>query len=94
MISVERHCAVNTSVPQRHRCPEFQPTVCHGYQPFVVERFGRLDCVVNNAGAGGKWGPIAETSVEGFNQSIALLLGGTFLGIKFALPLMQGGGTE
>jgi len=60
---------------------------------FVVERFGRLDCVVNNAGAGGKWGPIAETSVEDFNQSIALLLGGTFLGIKFSLPLMQGGGT-
>ena len=42
--------------------------------------FGRIDCVVNNAGAGGEGGPIAETSVEGFNQHIALLLGGTFLG--------------
>jgi 3alpha(or 20beta)-hydroxysteroid dehydrogenase len=46
-----------------------------------VERFGKLDCVVNNAGVGGEGGPIAETSVEGFNQSIVLLLGGTFFGI-------------
>ena len=49
--------------------------------------------MVNNAGAGGEWRPIAETSVEGFNQSIALLLGGTFLGIKYAVPRMQSGGT-
>ena len=60
---------------------------------FVVKEFGRLDCVVNNAGVGGEGGPIAGTSVEGFNQSIALLLGGTFLGIKYAVPLMQTGGT-
>ena len=40
---------------------------------FVVERFGKLDCVVNNAGAGGEGGPIAETSVEGFDRTIALL---------------------
>jgi NAD(P)-dependent dehydrogenase (short-subunit alcohol dehydrogenase family) len=58
---------------------------------FVVERFGRLDCVVNNAGVGGEGGPIAGTSVEGFNESIALLLGGTFLGIKYALPHMESG---
>ena len=60
---------------------------------FTVQRFGRLDCVVNNAGVGGEGGPIAGTSVEGFNKSIALLLGGTFLGIKYAVPLMQSGGT-
>ena len=60
---------------------------------FCVERFGKLDCVVNNAGVGGEGGPIADTSVEGFNKSIALLLGGTFLGIKYAVPLMQTGGT-
>jgi 3alpha(or 20beta)-hydroxysteroid dehydrogenase len=35
---------------------------------FAAERFGRLDCVVNNAGAGGEGGPIAETSVEGFDR--------------------------
>jgi NAD(P)-dependent dehydrogenase (short-subunit alcohol dehydrogenase family) len=56
------------------------------YVKFAVERFGRLDCVVNNAGVGGEGGPIAGTSVEGLNKSIALLLGGTFLGIKYAVP--------
>jgi NAD(P)-dependent dehydrogenase (short-subunit alcohol dehydrogenase family) len=38
-------------------------------------------------------GPIAGTSVEGFDRSIGLRLGGTFLGIKYAVPLMQTGGT-
>jgi NAD(P)-dependent dehydrogenase (short-subunit alcohol dehydrogenase family) len=59
----------------------------------TVERFGRLDSVVNNAGVGGEGGPIAGTSVEGFDKSIALLLGGTFFGIKYAVPLMQTCGT-
>jgi NAD(P)-dependent dehydrogenase (short-subunit alcohol dehydrogenase family) len=60
---------------------------------FAVGRFGRLDCVVNNAGAGGEGGPIAETSVEGFDRSIALLLRGTFLGIKYGVPRLQSSGT-
>jgi len=58
---------------------------------FAVQRFGRLDCVVNNAGTGGVRGPIAEIPVEGFDQSIALLLRGPFLGIKYAVPHMKGG---
>jgi NAD(P)-dependent dehydrogenase (short-subunit alcohol dehydrogenase family) len=60
---------------------------------FAVERFGRLDCVVNNAGAGGEGEPVAQTSVEDFDRSIALLLRGPFLGIKYAVPRMQSGGT-
>ena len=60
---------------------------------FAVERFGRLDCVVNNAGAGGEGEPIAQTSVEDFDRSIALLLRGPFVGIKYAVPRMQSGGT-
>ena len=58
---------------------------------FVVERFGKLDCVVNNAGSGGEGGPIAETSVEGFERSIALILFGTFYGIKYSVPHMKSG---
>ena len=60
---------------------------------FAVERFGRLDCVVNNAGAGGEGEPVAQTSLEDFDRSIALLLRGPFLGIKYAVPRMQSGGT-
>jgi NAD(P)-dependent dehydrogenase (short-subunit alcohol dehydrogenase family) len=58
---------------------------------FAVARFGRLDCLVNNAGAGGEGGLIAELSVEGFDRSIALLLRGPFLGIRYAVPHMQSG---
>jgi len=58
---------------------------------FAVERFGRLNCVVNNAGTGGVRGPIAEISVEGFDRTIALLLRGPFLGIRYAVPHMEGG---
>jgi NAD(P)-dependent dehydrogenase (short-subunit alcohol dehydrogenase family) len=58
---------------------------------FAVERFGRLNCVVNNAGTGGVRGPIAEIPVDGFDRSIALLLRGPFLGIKYAVPHMQSG---
>ena len=58
---------------------------------FVVEKFGKLDCVVNNAGSGGEAGPIAENSVEGFQRSVAVLPFGTFFGIKYAVPLMETG---
>ncbi len=46
---------------------------------FAVERFGGLNCLVNNAGAGTEDGPIADISVEGFDRAIALLLRGPFL---------------
>ncbi|MBV9488678.1 MAG: SDR family oxidoreductase, partial [Verrucomicrobia bacterium] len=60
---------------------------------FVVDCFGRLDCVVNNAGARGESEPIGATSVGGFNQSITLLVGGTILGIKYAVARMPSGGS-
>jgi NAD(P)-dependent dehydrogenase (short-subunit alcohol dehydrogenase family) len=69
------------------------PADTEGLMNFAVERFGRLDCIVNNAGAGGEGGPIAETSVEGFDRSIALLLRGPFLGIKYGVPHMQSSGS-
>jgi NAD(P)-dependent dehydrogenase (short-subunit alcohol dehydrogenase family) len=54
----------------------------------AVERFGRLDCMFNNAGAGGVIGPIADTPTEGFDRTIAVLLRGVFLGMKHAAPVL------
>jgi NAD(P)-dependent dehydrogenase (short-subunit alcohol dehydrogenase family) len=54
----------------------------------AVERFGRLDCMFNNAGAAGVHGPIADTPVEGFDRTIAVLLRGVFLGMKHAAPVL------
>jgi NAD(P)-dependent dehydrogenase (short-subunit alcohol dehydrogenase family) len=73
------------------RADATSPSDTEALMKFTVERFGRLDCVVNNAGAVGEGGPIAETSVEGFDRSTALLLRGPFLGIKYAVPHMESG---
>ena len=53
-----------------------------------VETFGRLDCMFNNAGAGGVLGGIADIPVEGFDRTVALLLRGVFLGMKHAAPVL------
>jgi NAD(P)-dependent dehydrogenase (short-subunit alcohol dehydrogenase family) len=74
-----------------YRADATSPPDAEALMKFAVERFGRLDCVVNNAGAAGEGGPIEGTSVEGFDRSIALLLRGPFLGIKYALPHMERG---
>ena len=67
------------------------PSDTEALMNFAAGHFGRLDCVVNNAGAGSEVGPITETSVEGFDRSIALLLRGPFLAIKYAVPHMESG---
>jgi NAD(P)-dependent dehydrogenase (short-subunit alcohol dehydrogenase family) len=61
----------------------------------AVDEFGRLDVIFNNAGLGGVMGPIEDTSLEEYNQTIAVLLTGPMLGMKHAAPVMrrQGGGS-
>ncbi len=65
-----------------------------GMVDHAVKTYGRLDCIVNNAGMGGVKGEIETVSVEEFDRTIAILLRGVFLGMKHAAPFMkkQGGG--
>jgi NAD(P)-dependent dehydrogenase (short-subunit alcohol dehydrogenase family) len=51
----------------------------------TVERFGRLDAVVCNAGTGAS-GTVAEQTLERWNRVVATNLTGTFLTCKAALP--------
>ncbi len=46
--------------------------------------FGRLDIAYLNAGVGGAFGPIAETSVEDWDYTFAVLTRSVFLGMKHA----------
>lgn len=55
----------------------------------AVSRFGRLDCLFNNAGAGGVAGPIEEIPADGFDHTMGVLLRGVFLGMKHAAPIMK-----
>ena len=54
----------------------------------AVSTFGRLDCMVNNAGILGVVGPIVDTDYAAFQRTIAVLLHSVFLGIKHAGRVM------
>jgi NAD(P)-dependent dehydrogenase (short-subunit alcohol dehydrogenase family) len=57
-----------------------------------VERFGGLDCLFNNAGVGGAFGPIGETTVEEWDFTFAVLVRGVFLGLKHGAARMKAQG--
>jgi NAD(P)-dependent dehydrogenase (short-subunit alcohol dehydrogenase family) len=55
----------------------------------AVGKFGRLDCLFNNAGFAGVSGPIGDIPADGFDATMRVLLRGVFLGIKHASKVMQ-----
>jgi NAD(P)-dependent dehydrogenase (short-subunit alcohol dehydrogenase family) len=83
----DRAAYVHTDV---RREPDVQAAVAE-----TVKRFGRLDCVFNNAGYGGVGGRIEAIDIAGFDTTIGVLLRGVLLGMKHAAPVMkrQGGGS-
>lgn len=52
-------------------------------------RFGKLDIAYLNAGVGGAFGPIAETSVGDWDYTFAVLTRSVFLGMKHASLAMK-----
>jgi len=80
---------IHTDVSQES---EIKKTIGH-----TLENFGRLDCMVNNAGIAGTYvsRSVEEIPVEDFDLTMEVDVRGVFLGIKHAARVMkrQGSGT-
>ncbi len=59
----------------------------------INKQLGRLDIVFANAGVNGVWTPLEELDPQEWDQTININLKGTFLTVKYAIPLLkkQGG---
>jgi NAD(P)-dependent dehydrogenase (short-subunit alcohol dehydrogenase family) len=58
----------------------------------AVSRFGRLDCLFNNAG-GRVGGDLETVTADDFNYGMKLLLGSVVFGMKHAAPVMKAQGS-
>jgi NAD(P)-dependent dehydrogenase (short-subunit alcohol dehydrogenase family) len=60
----------------------------------AVDGWGHLDVAINNAGINGPTKPVADYTLDEWNQVMAVNLNGIFLGLRHEIPQMvsQGGG--
>ena len=66
---------------------------CERYFSQTIERFGRIDCMVNNAGILTPVRPLSELSVADFEQAFQINVRSVFLGMRAAIRQMEKQGT-
>ncbi len=59
----------------------------------AVDRFGRLDCLMNNAGRSSQYAAIADADLEQFDAVMAVHLRAVLAGMKYAARVMAAQGT-
>lgn len=72
-----------------------RPEEVQNYVAVARERYGKIDCFLNNAGVEGVVSPIVDSPVEAFDQVLAVNVKGVWLGLKYVIPAMleNGGGS-
>jgi NAD(P)-dependent dehydrogenase (short-subunit alcohol dehydrogenase family) len=67
------------------RCDVSDPAQVDSAAAAILERFGHIDALVNNAGIA-RYSPIAELSLEHWQRTLSINLTGAFLCLRSALP--------
>jgi NAD(P)-dependent dehydrogenase (short-subunit alcohol dehydrogenase family) len=77
-----------------HMDVSIEDDVINGIE-FTKDRYGRLDCIFNNAGIAGAVGELDSVTVEMFDKTLSVNLRGVYLGTKYAARVMreQGSGS-
>ena len=59
----------------------------------VMETYGKLNCVFNNAGIEGQFGPLATLDESVYDDTLSINLKGVWLSMKYQIPaLLENGG--
>ncbi len=83
------------ALAKKHRSSFFQKLDVSSEADFaaafaaVLERWGRVDCLVNNAAIAGVLGPIAEIPLEEYEYACGVIQRSVFLGMREAARAMQ-----
>lgn len=59
------------------------------YVKAVVDKFGRIDVLFNNAGVEGKMQPIHATTSDNLDRVFGVNIYGVYYGLKYVLPVMM-----
>jgi NAD(P)-dependent dehydrogenase (short-subunit alcohol dehydrogenase family) len=66
-----------------------QPNEMQQAMQKVEQQWGRLDIVFANAGINGVWASLEELTPEDWDKTLSVNLKGTFLTVKYAVPLLK-----
>lgn len=69
-------------------CDVTEPASVRSAVAEVLQRFGHIDALVNNAGIGDQTVPTLQQTIEGFDRVLAVHLRGTFLMSRTVLEVM------
>ena len=64
------------------------PEQVEGYVAAAVERWGRIDIFLANAGIEGSISSIPDCPIDVFDQVMAVNVRGVWLGLKYVIPVM------